>query len=880
MATTDEKDILKENAPETAAEGEGLGEEIPKAEVDTSSPASRPVSERSERNLFAGDEEFYKLLADSAESPVASIRPDAGAIRNRRFSSLEKVLIFCILGIAAILVYALLKSALLPRADTGAESPPRQGAGSVEPAPLGRPSLPSSRRAEGTAGAVPEASTRAITEPTAALAQRQPTSLWVAETFFSQKDYGKAFAVCGDILKNLLREEGEEPVRDFLQLRMAMCMMNTGDHDGAGRLLANIIRSRSPLVRALTNYHLSLLEMENKQYLKARMNAYQAIALAGATERESDWAHLLECNCNFLAGESVTKKVLSLCDADKDLPEDFWVSENAEAWSARADPFASLNEAQLRSLLNSGWAHLNKGLLGPQIERLQHAGGPPRWSVICNGAPIEELLARFAANAGLEIRWAPAVTRSTEQMQGVVRRRPVSLYMPSTTTQQFISSAAGSVGLMAQLDNTRTVSVCDLASYYSLSEYVARLTDEALSIWQRFLLTFHDDERAVNAHFARGVLQAQRGEVTDAIAEYKLVANRFSRTSLAPLAMLRSSKLKASLHDHAGAREDLKQLVEQYPDSKLYGEACLHLAEVTVKAGLQKEAGGLYKKVYNLCLSPESQAAAALGAGRCLYEQKDYQGAAEWLTRYVRLARDHAESELCSAYLLLGKTSLALQKPQQARDALQYALAGQLTQEQYLETISDLVKIHIQQGQPVEALDVLENVQSRRIPPQEYIEILVLKAAVLRSMGLVNKAVATLGDTAQYLAEPRLKARASLELARCRVAKGDLELAYKDLAETLTLAEPGPEAHEITVELADVCLRLSRNPQAISLCSRLLAAEPAMQIRQRALKVLARAYGEQKDYDKAALALLGRWDAAEFSNDKTAAMAQSIGAAP
>jgi tetratricopeptide (TPR) repeat protein len=880
MATTDEKDVLKENTPEMADEGEGLEEEIPKADVDTSAPTPMPRNGLSERELFAGDEEFYKVLADSAQRPVASIRPHPRAIRNRRFSSLEKALIFCIFAVAAILVYALLKSVLAPRADIGAVSPPRQGARSAEPAPLGRPSFPSSRPVESAAEKMPEASTRPITKPTAALPQGQPTSLRVAETFFSQKDYGKAFAVYGEILKNLLREEGEEPVRDFLQLRMAMCMINTADHDGAAHLLANTIKSRSPLVRALTSYHLSLLEMEKKQYLKARMNAYQAIALAGATERESDWARLLECNCYFLAGESITKNVLSLCDADKDLPEDFWVSESAEARSARADPLASLNEAQLRSLLNSGWAHLNKALLGPQIQKLQHAGGPPRWSVICHGAPIEELLARFAANAGLEIRWAPDVTRATEQIHGVVRSRPVSLYMPSTTTQQFISSAAGSVGLTAQLDNTRTVTICDLASYHSLSEYVALLTDEALSLWQRFLLTFHDDERAVNAHFARGVLQAQRGEVTDAIAEYKLVANRFSRTSLAPLALLRSSKLKASLHDHAGARQDLKQLVEQYPDSRLHSEACLYLAEVTVKAGLKKEAGGLYKKVYNLCLSPESQAAAALGAGRCLYEQKDYQAAAEWLTRYVRLARDRAGSEVGSAYLLLAKTSLALQKPKQACEALQYALAGQLTQEQYLEAISNLIKTHIQQGQPVEALDVLENVQSWRIPPQEYIEILLLKVAVLRSMGLVDKAITTLGDKTQYLAEPRLKVRASLELARCRMAKGDLELACKDLAEILTLAEPGHEAHEITVELADVCLRLFRNPQAISLCSRLLAAEPPMQIRQRALKVLARAYREQKDYDKAALALLGRWDAAEVSNDKTAALAQSIGAAP
>ena len=131
-----------------------------------------------------------------------------------------------------------------------------------------------------------------------------------------------------------------------------------------------------------------------------------------------------------------------------------------------------------------------------------------------------------------------------------------------------------------------------------------------------------------NAH---GVLSSAKikiitgvsGKVKDAIAEYKFTANRFSRTSFAPFALLNSSKLKAKLRDYSGARDDLKQLIEQYRNSEIYDQACMYLADVTMEAGLLQEAAKLYRKVYNLGLSLESQRASVLGAGKCFYREKD-----------------------------------------------------------------------------------------------------------------------------------------------------------------------------------------------------------------------------------------------------------------
>jgi tetratricopeptide (TPR) repeat protein len=527
-------------------------------------------------------------------------------------------------------------------------------------------------------------------------------------------------------------------------------------------------------------------------------------------------------------------------------------------WSnpdTQKDPFINLNETQLRTLLNSGSAFggLSKGLLEPQVQELERQGGVPRYSVVCCGAPIEELLARLVANTVLDINWA-----FNPDSVGI-RKRPVNVYLQGATTHQLVTTAAGCVGLLARQSAEGRIDIFNPEDYCSLSEHKQLLNDEAILLWQKFLLAFHNDERIGNAHFALGLLQSQKGLDVESIAEYKLVANRFSKTSLAPFALFHSSKLKAALRDYSGARQDLKQLVEQYPHTEIADQAYLYLAETTAKMGLKTEAARLYRKVYNLGLSSESQSVAAVRAGRCFYEIKDYESAEKWLSQYISLVKNNKSKDWCSAYFLLGKTNIALGKHQQGCDAFRHALKGHISREEYIETVSALVGGYMEQGHFVQALDVLEDIHLTAFSEKESVEISLLKSRILRAMGLIDKAISILGDKAEYTSDPQLKAKISLELTDCHIAKGNLEPARRKLTKILAIIKPGPLAQETALKLADVCLKLGQNSQSISICSQLLDSAPSERIRQKTLKILAIAYNQQKNYDKAALALLGQW---------------------
>jgi len=819
-----------EYSPETPASENTKEVEVP---LDNELFAAPVQEELTAQQIFAGNEDFYKSL-ESAQLTGSTQSLDAAQvstaqIEHKRFSSVQKALAAIIILITAVLLYVILK-------------PPSKPAYDVLQTPASEP-----QAAETVC-----ATAQQVQETEFVPNTNQPLSLNVAQSFYLNGDYAQALGVYEKLRQNLSVEHEEDLMRDFLQMRMALCIEKTGDYGQANRLFRAVSHSRSPLVRVIANYRRSLLEMQKKQYLEAQTKAYQVIALIDAVNFDKDWALSLKRNCYFLAAEAITRKVLLLCDDDKDILENSWSN-----FDTSSDPFAKLNETQLRTILNSGLQPLNKAVFGPQIRELIHQRGPARYNVTCNGASVEELLARFAANAGLDIHWA------LEPTQIGIRKRAVSLHLSAATTQQFITVAAGCASLLAKLNENGVIDIFNPAESSYLSEQISLLSAEAIWLWQKNLLRFPEDTHLANAHFALGLLQTQQGRSSEAIAEYKLVANRFSCSPLAPLALLNSSKLKTNLLDYAGAREDLKQLVEQFPDAEITGKAYLYLADATAKANLVPEAARLYGKVYNLNLSAESQIAAAFGAGKCSYEIKDYDSTTKWLNRYITLARDNKNKDLYSAYFLLGKTYLALGKSEAACDAFQCALQGgpsRLAREEYIETVSALVEGYIQQEHFVKALDTLEDIHSVVLSQKESIEILLLKSKTLRAIGLVDKAIAILGDRTDYISDTQLNAQICFELSDCYIEKGNLNLAREKLIEVLALAEPGPLSHKSALRLAEVCLQLGQGDQVISVCSQLLDSQPSEQTKQKALELMATAYNQQKNYDRAALALLGQWE--------------------
>ena len=103
-----------------------------------------------------------------------------------------------------------------------------------------------------------------------------------------------------------------------------------------------------------------------------------------------------------------------------------------------------------------------------------------------------------------------------------------------------------------------------------------------------------------------------------------------------------------------------------------------------------------------------------------------------------------------------------------------------------------------------------------------------------------------------------LNAKLSYELSLSFIEKGELRKAQKELSGTLVNVESGPLAHRIALTLAQVCLDLKQEAQAVSVCQSILKLGPDPVLLQQAEELLATAYSNQQNYDKAAQALIGQ----------------------
>ncbi len=771
---------------------------------------------------------------EAADVPLQLIPVNGANRSSRKLSYLQQGLIVGIVATAALTVYIATQRIMTRRESPG-------------PAPVDAPAgahVSMASSATPAATIEPEPNVASDKTDSASVPAVEPLSLGVADKLYLAGDSESALQTYDRLFRRLPPSEEHQTMRDFLTYRIAMCHRNAGNTAQADAAFRTLSLSRPPVLRALARYHQSLALVERARYLEAAGKAYQCLALIEVVDYDKKWVQAVQQQCNFLIAEVFTRHVLSLRDADANLPATLWTRHPS------IDPFLNLDEPQVKVLLATGSDRMNEALLSPQIRAAADAG---RWVIACNGASIEELLARFASNAHLNIHWVETSTGPLDDE--TIRHRPVYLYMASATAEQMLATSAGSVGLMAQMDSRDSVPIRDPSSYTSLTDQMTLLTKESLSLWNRFLVTADDDKRLANAHFAIALLRMLQDQQDEAAAEYRLVATRYPKDALAPHALLYSGKLKLALRDYPGAQRDLRQLADLYPDIALSDQALLYLADASMRVGASSDAIDLYRKVYNLGLSAQSQTESALGAGRALYETESYEEAAKWLSRYIDLAKGQNRPEFHATCLLLGKTYLELRRPQQAHAVLKLAMQGDLSRQQHVETVETLVRAYMQQGLLVEALGVLETSYTWQLSPEENMELLLLRAQVLRAIGLTEKAITTLKDRGQFLTNAELKARIALELAGCYVERGQYNQARATLNDMLSSATPGPMAAQIGCELARVCLRMGQGDQAVSICTQLLRTAEGPD-KEKLLAILSEAHRKQNDFSGAMSVLL------------------------
>jgi tetratricopeptide (TPR) repeat protein len=842
QAATEESQPVSEEAQPTAEEVQAVAEEGQPvaAEAQPTAEEGQPVAEESqpvaeESQLAAAVTAIVNSLRAAKElikskigSLIKYIQPSVDELLSRAISNPRSLVILNIIAISAIAVYIILKPD--PRSTT-AQTINQTTAKQIQT------EVPSSN--------LHTLRYDRLQDRGANIAFEHGISWRRAEQLYDARRYIEAYEVFRQLAKNLnTNRPGDEYVRDFMHLKMVVCLQQAGEQSASNEHLTVALQSGSPAVRALANYHLIFTENHKKDYLSARMRAYRTLSLLKTVKDAVPES--FEADCYFMIAECLTKHVLLLSNEDEPLPGKFWLD------TLTTESVQEMEQEQLWSLLERGIAELNDAVLVPQVKRQSHLSVGLRWSAICNEAPLEELLTRFASSAELNLQWQT----NTDQE----RLKPTTLFLPTTSEQMIAEVSAGSTGLIAQLD-AESIRIYNPKIYDNLDEYNALLVREAILVWRRFLLQHRGDYRTPNAHFALGLLQEHAGEHLAALGEYKLLSSHYAQNPLAPFALLNSSKLKTNMLDYTGASKDLTELIIQYPDCKVADKASLYLAEATMQAGLYDQAIKMFLKVYNLDLNPDSQKQATFGLGKCFFETQNYEDAKKWLSEAIKLIDNPVDERLCPAYFMLGKTEIELGNYEQASTALRKALQGLESKEEYIRITLCLVNTEMSQQNFVGALNILENVPVSQLSQEYACEVLIAKAYIFREIGITDTAISLLRRKIEFIADSELRARLSFELSKCYRQTGDFRIARKEVTDAIADLPSGAIAQQAKLLLADVSIELGEYEHARQVCLQFLnAGGYDEENRNEALELLGRAYTKLDKLDKAALAYTGIYD--------------------
>ncbi|MCK4276088.1 MAG: tetratricopeptide repeat protein, partial [Phycisphaerae bacterium] len=636
------------------------------------------------------------------------------------------------------------------------------------------------------------------------------------------------------LLSASLTRPADALIVELLKLRCAQCLQQLGQPAQATEILERLSTGLSPIIRAVANYRLASIDVENGQFLQARIKAYKAAANLGALENPLG----LEADCDFLIARSLTQKALTTYDLRLDIT---WPDD-------RPDPFAALSEDQLRALLSSGTGAKTNSTLEPQVRKKWAATAGQVFSATSQGAPLENLLGRVCAVGGFDIQWVSVDLH--------VRRRPVVLSLAEVSSHRLCEVACGAAGLIARFDGNRVL-VHDPITAKSLLVQRQVVNREGISTWRRFLLRRRDDERVPLGHLAVASLYECSSDTAGALREYELVGQRFRDNPVSAVAFLRAAKLRIHLRDYTGARTALLNLLDSNPDPPDADDVYLSLGRANMEAGLLDEGVRVFSKLYHLNLSAWSQQDACLGLGETLYRKADYREANKWFADYVELVKAKRQRPSPKVYLLWGKSLAAVDRFDEAARVFRLALAGAYSTVQRTEALWELAKAEQQRDNFAGSIAALQKIDSKRLGPQQSLNVLLVTAQTYRRMGLPEKAYDILEGGASRISDPQIQFELAVEMSRCQVDAGNPKAALKLLTEAMPHAEPGPKVLSASCELGQICLKAGQVDQAIIVVEDLLRSSCSDDLKRRGLLILGNAYLTQGNYEQAARAFSG-----------------------
>ncbi|GIK60508.1 MAG: outer membrane protein assembly factor BamD [Ignavibacteriae bacterium] len=537
------------------------------------------------------------------------------------------------------------------------------------------------------------------------------------------------------IFQNFLVKYPDDPSTTLVENLIGLIYFDQNKFEQSTQYLTNATSSEDPLTRAKAFTMIGEIELQNKNYIKARGNFDPAVRIS-SEESEVHLRALLGLGVSLFHLGDYNEAVENFRQAETIDPAfeqdkiNFYMAESYYSLGKYQEALSRYNNIKSTEI--------------EYVRQVTYSKGYCQFN-LGNYSNAAYLFSEFIQNYPDDFRMTDAKLRLADSYFG---------------SKNFAAASK----IFKEVFKSGKFSSDDPYTYFQYAQalYKSGESNAAIDEFRNLQKKFPDSKYGESSLFTIGFIRFQEGEFEEAINDYRMVMQIYKKSSLTPAVYYSIGDAYFNLGEYDSAIVNYRNVLAKYPSSEYAYDAINGMQYSYVAAGRSNEAINLIDRYVSQNPNLKFSDQIYFKKGEIYYSQRDYENAKlsyqEFLVKYPK------SSFVPEAYYWLGKSSQNLKQDDEAIFYFSKVFDNYPGSESAAVSVIELGKMYEAKGNYQAGIDVLERASSKLKDSPRLPEVLFLKGSAYIKVDDVQKAYATFEELAMYHPETVFADRGKIEM--------------------------------------------------------------------------------------------------------------------
>lgn len=537
------------------------------------------------------------------------------------------------------------------------------------------------------------------------------------------------------IFQNFLVKYPDDPSTTLVENLIGLIYFDQNKFEQSTQYLTNATSSEDPLTRAKAFTMIGEIELQNKNYIKARGNFDPAVRIS-SEESEVHLRALLGLGVSLFHLGDYNEAVENFRQAETIDPAfeqdkiNFYMAESYYSLGKYQEALSRYNNIKSTEI--------------EYVRQVTYSKGYCQFN-LGNYSNAAYLFSEFIQNYPDDFRMTDAKLRLADSYFG---------------SKNFAAASK----IFKEVFKSGKFSSDDPYTYFQYAQalYKSGESNAAIDEFRNLQKKFPDSKYGESSLFTIGFIRFQEGEFEEAINDYRMVMQIYKKSSLTPAVYYSIGDAYFNLGEYDSAIVNYRNVLTKYPSSEYAYDAINGMQYSYVAAGRSNEAINLIDRYVSQNPNLKFSDQIYFKKGEIYYSQRDYENAKlsyqEFLVKYPK------SSFVPEAYYWLGKSSQNLKQDDEAIFYFSKVFDNYPGSESAAVSVIELGKMYEAKGNYQAGIDVLERASAKLKDSPRLPEVLFLKGSAYIKVDDVQKAYATFEELAMYHPETVFADRGKIEM--------------------------------------------------------------------------------------------------------------------